>query len=275
MNTSQVMIHHNYYHKFPQVSPVDARNVTSSNSNNFNQIPSIKLPFPPTIRASDIAKKRLRSRICSKSPNAFFIYRKAFVDQLSNFKKNNKLKMTEVSRLVSSHWKMESKQVKIAYEEIAKQVEQELNNIRNKDLVYTDDFDTESVNYEENCCDELTTATTYENDYNDNNDNIQQLQRNDYNSEEFTSYHSPISESGFELNCDDSNLLTPPICGEMVYNDYNDYIIQYQQNEFNLYESFLKANEISTPNSSSTCVSYPIPEDRGLDYYLGYFDNLS
>src|SRR4051812_26908256 len=134
MNTSQVnMIHHNHYHKFPQVS-----NLNAPNLNNFNQF---QLPFPPTIRASDIAQKRLRSRICSKSPNAFFIYRKAFVDQLSNFNGNNKLKMTEVSRLVSSRWKMESKQVKVAYEEIAKQVEQELNDIRNKDLVYTDDFD--------------------------------------------------------------------------------------------------------------------------------------
>src|SRR6266542_4809153 len=140
MNTSQVnMIHHNHYHKFPQAPSVVAGNATS-NSNNSNQFPFIKLPFPPTIRASDIARKRLRSRICSKSPNAFFVYRKAFVDQLSVFSGKNKLKMTEVSRLVSSRWKMESKQVKVAYEEIAKQVEQELNNIRNKDLVYTDDF---------------------------------------------------------------------------------------------------------------------------------------
>jgi hypothetical protein len=348
-NITQVnMIHHNNYHKFSQENSKVAGNVTSSNLNQL--FPFIKLPYPPTIRASDIAKKRIRSKICSKSPNAFFVYRKAFVDQLSNLTGKNKLKMTEVSRLVSSHWKLESKQVKDAYEEIAKQVEQELNNIRNKDLVYTDDFDIgrkkrknkrgrrsefgcdaffknlkgnfnistldfsvkpsnnndnnnnsdnnnsncnssfsspslsssssqDSVNYEENneenkSSDELSTqeiTTTFENNDNDNNVNNQPLQQNYHNLEEFPNYHSPISD---ELICDDSNLLTPPNSGSeldnTLYNNYNDYIIQYPQNEFNLYESFLKNNEISTPN-----YPYPVFEDRGLDYYLGYFDNLS
>ncbi|CAB4377728.1 unnamed protein product [Rhizophagus irregularis] len=358
-NITQVnMIHQNSYHKFSQETSKATGNVTSSNSKDLNQLPYIKLPFPPTIRASDIAKKRIRSKICSKSPNAFFVYRKAFVDQLSNFTGKNKLKMTEVSRLVSSRWKMESKQVKLAYEEIAKQVEQELNNIRNKDLVYTDDFDIgrrkkknnkrgrrsefgfdaffmnlkgnfnistldfsvkpnnnddknnsdninsncnsnfnspslsssssqfessinehreeESVNYEENnSSDELSIqeiTNTFESNNNDNNDNIQQLQQNNYNLErleEFPNYHSPISD---KLICDDSNLLTPPNHGselDTLYDNYNDYNVQYQQNEFHLYESFLKNNE--TPNYPS----YPIFEDRGLDFYLGYFDNLS
>jgi hypothetical protein len=328
MNTPQVnMIHnHNNYRKFPQVS-----NVNTSNLNNLNQF---RLPFPPTIRASDIAQKRLRSRICSKSPNAFFIYRKAFVDQLSNFNGSNKLKMTEVSRLVSSRWKNERREVKEAYEEIAKQVEQELNDIRNKDLVYTDDFDIgrkkknknhkrgrrsnsefgsdaflmsikggnfnistldfsvkpnnddnnnlndnhsksspsqsiienkESVNYEENLSsDELSSipevaTTTFDNNYNDyNDDNIHQLQQNNFNLEE----RSPISEIGFELICDN----TLPICdGEL-----NHYILQYQQNEFNLYEPM----PITKTNENTSNFSYESFEDRGLDYYLGYFDNF-
>ncbi|CAG8445454.1 6179_t:CDS:2 [Rhizophagus irregularis] len=240
-NITQVnMIHQNSYHKFSQETSKATGNVTSSNSKDLNQLPYIKLPFPPTIRASDIAKKRIRSKICSKSPNAFFVYRKAFVDQLSNFTGKNKLKMTEVSRLVSSRWKMESKQVKLAYEEIAKQVEQELNNIRNKDLVYTDDFD------------------------------IGRRKKKNNKREEFPNYHSPISD---KLICDDSNLLTPPNHGselDTLYDNYNDYNVQYQQNEFHLYESFLKNNE--TPNYPS----YPIfDEDRGLDFYLGYYDNLS
>lgn len=318
------MIHNNNYHKSSQETSKVAGNVTSSNSNNLNQFTFVKLPFPPTIRASDIAKKRLRSKICSKSPNAFFVYRKAFVDQLSNFTGKNKLKMTEVSRLVSTRWKMESKQVKVAYEEIAKQVEQELNDIRNKDLVYTDDFEIgrrrkknnkrgrrsefgcdaffvnlkgnfnistldfsvkptnndgnsqfESVNYEENNkgSDKLSIqeiTTSIENDCNDNNDdNIQQLQQNNYNLEELQNYHSPISD---EFIGDDSNLLTPPNRGcelDTLYNNYNDYAVQYQQNEFNLYEPFLKINEISPPN-----YPYPVFEDPGLDYYLGCFDSL-
>ncbi|KAF0481162.1 MATA-HMG [Gigaspora margarita] len=99
-------------------------------------LPQITLPFPPEIRAIDIAKKRIRSKICKKSPNAFFVYRKAFVDHLSNLQ--HKLKMTEVSRLVSSHWKNETPEVKQVYENIAKDVEKELNDIRIKDLVYAD-----------------------------------------------------------------------------------------------------------------------------------------
>ncbi|GES99589.1 hypothetical protein GLOIN_2v1541758 [Rhizophagus clarus] len=341
------MIHQNNYHKFSQDTSKVAGNVNSSNLNNLNQFTFIELPFPPTIRASDIAKKRIRSKICSKSPNAFFVYRKAFVDQLSNFTGKNKLKMTEVSRLVSTRWKMETKQVKVAYEEIAKQVEQELNNIRNKDLVYTDDFEIgrrkkknnkrgrrsefgldaffmnlkgnfnistldfsvkptnnddkndnsdninsncnsnfnspslsssssqfESVNYEENnkSSDELSIqeiTTSVENDCNDNNDENNQLQQNNYNLEEFQNYHSPISD-GFIG--DDSNLLTPPNRGcelDTLYNNYNDYTVQYQQNEFNLYEPFLKTNEMSPPN-----YSLPVFEDHGLDYYLGCFDSL-
>ncbi|CAG8626064.1 500_t:CDS:1, partial [Funneliformis caledonium] len=143
MNKFQVNIIH-HYHKFPQPSSVVKPAVSNATTPIIDQLPPIDLPFPPTITASDIAQKRLRSRICSKSPNAFFVYRKAFVDHLADFRGNNKLKMTEVSRLVSSRWKTESKDVKAAYEKIAKQVEQELNNIRKKDLVYTDDFNIEN-----------------------------------------------------------------------------------------------------------------------------------
>ncbi|CAG8488421.1 2677_t:CDS:2 [Dentiscutata heterogama] len=80
------------------------------NANALPTLPQITLPFPPVIRAIDIAKKRIRSKICKKSPNAFFVYRKAFVDHLS--KLQHKLKMTEVSRLVSSHWKNEKPEIK-------------------------------------------------------------------------------------------------------------------------------------------------------------------
>ncbi|CAG8552820.1 26553_t:CDS:1 [Dentiscutata erythropus] len=106
------------------------------NANVLPTLPQITLPFPPVIRAIDIAKKRIRSKICKKSPNAFFVYRKAFVDHLS--KLQHKLKMTEVSRLVSSHWKNEKPEIKLAYENIAKDVEKELNDIRIRDLVYAD-----------------------------------------------------------------------------------------------------------------------------------------
>ncbi|POG71156.1 hypothetical protein GLOIN_2v1609116, partial [Rhizophagus irregularis DAOM 181602=DAOM 197198] len=85
-----------------------------------NTMAKIELPFPPTITATDIVNRRKPSKIKSKSPNAFLIYRKAFLDQLSNSKHN--LKMTDVSKLVSTYWKNEPENVKEEYRKIAAQV---------------------------------------------------------------------------------------------------------------------------------------------------------
>src|SRR6266498_3947204 len=90
----------------------------------------IKLPFPPTIKASDIVNKRKPCRVKSKGPNAFLIYRKAFLEHLSPLKYN--LRMTEFSRLVSKYWKNETKDVKDAYRKISQQVEHELDERRKK-----------------------------------------------------------------------------------------------------------------------------------------------
>ncbi|GBB90307.1 hypothetical protein RclHR1_01720028 [Rhizophagus clarus] len=94
--------------------------------------PLLSLPFPPTISASDIINKRKPCRFISKSPNAFLIYRKAFLDHLSLT--NHNLRMTEVSKLVSSHWKNETELVKDAYRKISQEVETELSEKR-KDCV--------------------------------------------------------------------------------------------------------------------------------------------
>ncbi|CAG8551972.1 17589_t:CDS:1 [Dentiscutata erythropus] len=98
--------------------------------------PLIQLPFPPTITALEIVQKRPHSRIRSKSPNAFFIYRKACFDQLS--RSNQRYQMTYVSKLVSKYWKNETEQVKTEYKRIADEVEVKLNEERIKDLVYSD-----------------------------------------------------------------------------------------------------------------------------------------
>ncbi|CAG8445542.1 6186_t:CDS:2 [Rhizophagus irregularis] len=94
--------------------------------------PLLSLPFPPTISASDIINKRKPCRFISKSPNAFLIYRKAFLDHLSLT--NHNLRMTEVSKLVSNHWKNETEFVKDAYRKISQDVETELSEKR-KDCV--------------------------------------------------------------------------------------------------------------------------------------------
>src|SRR2546430_1738666 len=95
----------------------------------------IRLPFPPVIKASDIVDRRKPSKINSKSPNAFIIYRKAFLDHISLFDNHN-LKMTDVSKLVSKYWRNEPENVKNEYHRIAREVETELNERRQKTIAY-------------------------------------------------------------------------------------------------------------------------------------------
>src|ERR1043166_9674190 len=94
----------------------------------------IKLPFPPVIKASDILDKRKPSKVKSKSPNAFIIYRMAFLDHLAHLNRN--LKMTDVSKLVSQYWRNETEAVKNEYRKIAREVEIELNERRQKPEPY-------------------------------------------------------------------------------------------------------------------------------------------
>ncbi|CAB4483066.1 unnamed protein product [Rhizophagus irregularis] len=104
-----------------------------SQNSNVIPFPNIRPPFPPTfITVSDFINKReSSSRIFRKSPNAFFIYRKAFTNNLTSL--NYKLTMIDVSRLVSNFWKHETKEVKDAYAEIAKKIDVELKEKRKHD----------------------------------------------------------------------------------------------------------------------------------------------
>jgi hypothetical protein len=104
-----------------------------SQNNDVFSLPNIRPPFPPTyITVSDFINKReSSSRIFRKSPNAFFIYRKAFTNNLTSL--NYKLTMIDVSRLVSNYWKNETKEVKDAYIEIAKKIDVELKEKRKHD----------------------------------------------------------------------------------------------------------------------------------------------
>ncbi|CAI2161959.1 3317_t:CDS:1 [Funneliformis geosporum] len=95
----------------------------------------IQLPYPPSfITVSDFINKRESSaRIFRKSPNAFFIYRKAFTNYLTLL--NFKLTMIDVSKLVSNRWKNESDEVKKGYRKIAKEIDVELKEKRKHDKV--------------------------------------------------------------------------------------------------------------------------------------------
>ncbi|CAG8436541.1 7153_t:CDS:2 [Funneliformis mosseae] len=80
----------------------------------------IKVPFPPQINPKDILEKRRQNRVSSKSPNAFFIYRIAYLDQLRLHK--HRIKMTDMSGYVSAAWKKEPSHVKAEYKELARKV---------------------------------------------------------------------------------------------------------------------------------------------------------
>ncbi|KAF0441071.1 MATA-HMG [Gigaspora margarita] len=93
---------------------------TFNNLNNMDPT-SIQVPFPPRVSVSRLVEKRLQAPAHSKSPNSFFIYRKAFLDEARTH--NCKVKMTEISPIISESWKQQPPYVKNVYREIAKEVE--------------------------------------------------------------------------------------------------------------------------------------------------------
>ncbi|KAF0347913.1 MATA-HMG [Gigaspora margarita] len=96
---------------------------------------TFKLPFPPNFNvAADIVNRRKSSQINLKAPNAFLIYRKIFLDYLGTT--NHNLKMTDVSKLVSTYWKNEPESVKSFYKKVSQQVECELNERRKANVSF-------------------------------------------------------------------------------------------------------------------------------------------
>ncbi|CAG8540215.1 9678_t:CDS:1 [Gigaspora margarita] len=137
----------------------NATKVSPSNISNVSEISDmptqlIKPPFPPMIKVSDIISKRDPTQINLKGPNAFLIYRKAFLDHLSGLMNltsindvsssslidneskqkgyglKSHLKMTEFSKFVSICWNSEPEFVKATYKDMAKQVKDELEELR-------------------------------------------------------------------------------------------------------------------------------------------------
>ncbi|CAG8535182.1 4357_t:CDS:1 [Cetraspora pellucida] len=82
---------------------------------------SIQVPFLPRVSVSRLVEKRLQTPAHSKSPNSFFIYRGAFLDEVRT--RNCKVKMTDISPIISASWKRQPLFVKNAYKEIAQEVE--------------------------------------------------------------------------------------------------------------------------------------------------------
>ncbi|CAG8437786.1 7770_t:CDS:2 [Diversispora eburnea] len=77
----------------------------------------VRPPFPPRITSSDLVSNKKNGDMPSRSPNAFMIYRKLFVDSLHN--EGHYLSMTSASSLASASWGTERESVKAEYKRLA------------------------------------------------------------------------------------------------------------------------------------------------------------
>ncbi|CAI2187644.1 9540_t:CDS:1 [Funneliformis geosporum] len=89
------------------------------NTRNIISPPNLTLPFPPHIVPENLINLK-SCKLPSKPPNAFFIYRKVYTNEL--VAQNMRFKMTDVSSWVSISWKLEPEEVRTKYKEIAKEV---------------------------------------------------------------------------------------------------------------------------------------------------------
>ncbi|CAG8803497.1 1415_t:CDS:2, partial [Dentiscutata erythropus] len=78
----------------------------------------IKMKFPPSIEAKDLILKPTDGKKPRRSPNAFIIYRKLFVQTARA--NGYKLQMTEISKAASKSWENEVVYVKKFYKRLAK-----------------------------------------------------------------------------------------------------------------------------------------------------------
>ncbi|CAG8531562.1 17950_t:CDS:1 [Acaulospora morrowiae] len=78
---------------------------------------TIELPFPPSVDLINLISKKSPGKIPARSPNAFIIYRKIFVETARQNGYN--LSMTEISTMASKRWASESDEVKAKYKIIA------------------------------------------------------------------------------------------------------------------------------------------------------------
>ncbi|CAG8643760.1 15173_t:CDS:1, partial [Racocetra fulgida] len=78
----------------------------------------IKLPFPPEINPHDLVIFHPNGRV-PKTPNAFIIYRKLFVETARTSGYN--FPMNIISLMVSRSWEQEPEEVKNEYKRIAKE----------------------------------------------------------------------------------------------------------------------------------------------------------
>ncbi|CAG8487431.1 5301_t:CDS:1 [Scutellospora calospora] len=104
-------------------------------SENISNSPSINVPYPPPISAGELIFHKKNGEVPARAPNAFLIYRRVYVKELQA--KNYAFKMTDVSSMASSSWKLEPDWVKDEYLRIAGEAKNLLTTIRQKSLTFS------------------------------------------------------------------------------------------------------------------------------------------
>lgn len=93
------------------------------NTHVTDNIPKIKIPFPPVINPQDLISLRESpdgtQKLPSRAPNAFIIFRKQFVKAARD--EGHFLPMTVISSMASEAWEAEREEVKSEYRRIAKE----------------------------------------------------------------------------------------------------------------------------------------------------------
>ncbi|CAH1765815.1 11638_t:CDS:2, partial [Entrophospora sp. SA101] len=84
------------------------------------QLPNIKVPFPPIINLKELISRprKGKTKVPSKPPNAFMIYRMQYVKELHA--RNHRLPMRSISPSVANSWREEPDSVVNHYEQLAR-----------------------------------------------------------------------------------------------------------------------------------------------------------
>lgn len=102
----------------PTGRPATSRNKAARKKMLNNHQPPINIPFPPTITINELLTPR-KNCIKSKAPNSFMIYRQNYVRELQN--QNLSYAMTDISGIISDHWKNEKPDVVEFYKNLAQE----------------------------------------------------------------------------------------------------------------------------------------------------------
>ncbi|CAG8468657.1 4674_t:CDS:2, partial [Acaulospora morrowiae] len=98
---------------------IDSSDPTLPNQVINDARPFIKLPFPPTIDPRDLITVLPDGRVPTRAPNAFIIYRRAFIEAARAEGYN--LPMTVISSMTSQSWEQEPQFVKAEYRRLGKE----------------------------------------------------------------------------------------------------------------------------------------------------------